>query len=625
MKSRMWGWAGCWRRLSSQELHTTMVLAITLSGVLPASAQTNVSIWTYHNDNARTGQNLRETQLTLGTVNSRSFGKLFSQPLDGWLFAQPLYLPGIAIPGKGTHNVVYVATEHNSVYAFDADSNVGSNAQPLWHVNFLNPSAGVLTVPIDDYGFDNPPELGITGTPVIDPTNGTLYVVAMTKETTNTQFRYVHRLHALDIHTGAERAGSPVVIQPSVAGTGAGSDSQGLIPFSSYNQLQRPGLVLLNGVVYAAFGSIGDMDPYHGWVLGFDAQTLALVQVFNDTPNGDAGGIWMSGAAPASDADGNLYCLTGNGDFDANLGVQNFGDSFLKLTPTGTNLLATDYFTPYDQALLNTEDGDLGSGGALVLPDEVGSPDHPHLLVGGGKEGTMYLLDRDNLGQFNTDNDSQIVQSLIHSVGSIYSAPAYFNSYVYFLAFQDVLKAFSITNGQLSEAPVSQGNTVFGFTGATPSISANGTNNAIVWTVQVDGWQSAQPAILRAYNATNLNEELYNSSQAETRDVLGPALKFTVPTIVNGKVYVCTANHLHVLGNLGSPTISNPGFDESHFQFTLSTIAGLSYILQCSDSLNPLQWRPLQGFVGNGSSMTLTDTNSSVGMRFYRVQVSPAQ
>lgn len=556
-------------------------------GAGPAYAQSSANVMTYHNDNARTGQNLREPNLTLQNVDADHFGLLFTYPVDGWMFAQPLYVSGLSIPGRGVHNVLFVATEHGSVYAFDADDNQGANADPLWQVSVINPAAGVTTVPIQDYGYGEPPELCITGTPVIDGVSGTLYVVAQTKETDGEYSVYVHRLYALDIYTGTEQPGSPVVIQPSVSGTGIGSDDQNQIAFSGFNQLQRPGLLLLNGVVYAAFGSIGDIDPYHGWLLGYDAKTLGLLQAFNDTPNGQGGGLWMSGGGTAADAAGNLYCLTGNGDFDAAKGGLDYGDSFLRLSAAGTNLVVSDYFAPYNQATLNVTDGDLGSGGPLVLPAEAGSAAHPHLLVGAGKAGTIYLLDRDHLGGFNPLDDSQIVQSLSQIIGSEFSTPAYFNHYIYFLGVQDVLKAFAITNGQMSRAPVSQAGTTFGFTGATPSISANGINNAIVWVVQVDAWESGGPAILRAYNATNLTQELYNSNQADSRDQLGPALKFTVPTVANGKVYVGTAFGMSVFGLLGVPMITRPPAS----QVALSGSSVTLEVSAQSDSPLSYQWQ----------------------------------
>jgi len=538
--------SGCVLSLCSASafpLFGLFTLCALVAGLVGARAQVNVL--TYHNDNARTGQNLNETTLTLANVNSNTFGKLFAFPVDGQIYAQPLYVPNLAITNQGTHNVVFVATEHDSVYAFDADSNTGSNAAPLWHVNFLNPSAGVTTVPSADVGSDNvAPEIGITSTPVIDLAGGTIYVEAKTKEVSGGVTNYVHRLHALDISSGVEKFGGPILVQASVPGTGDGNDGAGHVPFNGLRQMNRPGLLLANGRVYVAYASHGDNGPYHGWVLAYDAQTLQLTAAFNTTPNGGLGGIWQSGDGPACDPLGNLFFLTGNGTFAPGSGC--YGDSVLKLSPT---LSLSDYFTPSDQQTLNNGDLDLGSGGVLVLPDEVGSTNHPHLLVGAGKEGRIYLLDRDHLGQFNSGGD-QVVEEFLEPVGGEWSfnTPAYFNQTLYYLGAGDVLKAFAFSNGLLVTNPVSVGGTTFGFPGATPAVSANGTNNAIVWVLQTDAAPSGS-AILRAYNATNVAAELYDSTQAGARDNPGGAIKFSVPTVANGKVYVGTASQLSVFGN----------------------------------------------------------------------------
>lgn len=493
------------------------------------------AVLTYHSDNARTGQNLQETVLTPTNVNTVQFGKLFSLPVDGYIYAQPLYIANLNIGGQ-LHNVVFVATEHDSVYAFDADN---PGAAPLWHTSFIDPAAGVTTVAsVADTGcYDLVPEIGITGTPVIDPAAGRLYVVAKTKENGT----FVQRIHALDITTGADAVG-PVTIQATVPGTGDGSDGHGNLTFNPLQENQRAALLLSNGVLYIAFASHCDSNPYHGWVLAYDAATMNQVGAFNATPNGGMGGIWQSGGGAAADADGDVYVITGNGTFDADTGGSDFGDSFLKLA--GGTLMLSDYFTPYDQASLAANDTDLGSGGPLLLPDQTVGP--PHLLVGAGKEGTIYLVNRDAMGQFQTGSDSQIVQSLPGALGSLFSTPAYFANTVYFVAVDDVLKAYVLNNGQLTLS--GQAATPFGFPGASPVISANGSSNGIVWALQTDQYASAGPAVLHAYSAADVSIEFYNSNQNPARDDPGPAVKFTVPTVANGKVFVGTQNQLAVFG-----------------------------------------------------------------------------
>ena len=518
----------------------------------------SVSVLTYHNDIARTGRNTNETVLTLANVNSNNFGMLFSYAVDGYVYAQPLVLANVTIPGKGVHNVLYVATEHDSVYAFDADSNAGSNAAPLWLVSFINPSAGITSVPNGNIQCDDlVAEIGITSTPVIDPVGGTIYVVAKTAEVVGGVTNYLHRLHALDLTTGVEKLGGPVVVQGSVLGTGIDTDGSGHASFGSFLQLNRMALLLNNGVVYFGCGSHCDINPYHGWLFGFNAQTLATNGIFNATPNGERAGIWASGCGPACDANGNLYVSTGNGTFDPV--NSNYGDTLLKLS-ISNSLVVTDYFTPYNEQSLETNDNDLASGGVVLLPDEAGSGAHPHLVVCAGKEGTLYLVDRENMGKFNAAGDIQIVQSLLGAIGKCFDTPAYFNGTLYFVGANDVIKAFTITDGSLVSTPSSQGSTVFGFPGATPSISANGTNDAIVWAIQSDAFDSSGPSILHAYNAAHVSQELYNSTLAGARDILGGAVKFTVPTVANGKVYVGTETGLSVFGNIvAAPTIAPDG------------------------------------------------------------------
>ncbi len=506
------------------------------------------AVLTFHNDNFRTGQNTNETILTPANVGTNSFGKLFTYPVDGYVYAQPLVLTNVNIPGNGMHNVVFVATEHNSVYAFDADNGAGTNAAPLWHASFINPGAGVTTVPSTDVNCpDLTPEIGISSTPVIDPVSGTIYVVAKSRELTNAVTAYFYRLHALDVATGAEKFGGPVIIQPVAAGNGDGNDDAGHVPFYALREMNRAALLLNNGIVYVGFASHCDNPPYHGWLVGFDAQTLAQVSVLNTTPNGGDGGIWQAGGGPAADANGNIFLVTGNGTFDPP--NNNYGDSFLRLGAGTNGLTVADYFTPYNQDTLNDEDHDVGSGGSLLLPDEAGSVAHPHLMVGASKEGTIYLVDRDNLGQFNPANDSQIVQELAGAIGGSFGAPAYFNRTLYYLGNFDALTSFPIVNGQLDASSLTVNATTFRFPGATPCISASGTSNAIVWVIQSDAAFNSGPAVLHAYDAYNVANELYNSTLAGTRDNPGPAVKFSVPAIANGKVYVGTQNSLTVFGN----------------------------------------------------------------------------
>ncbi|MBI1815039.1 MAG: pyrrolo-quinoline quinone [Deltaproteobacteria bacterium] len=501
-----------------------------------------VNVLTHHNDNGRTGLNDQETTLTPANVNPTQFGRKFLHTVDGYVYAQPLYVSNVTIPGKGVHNAVYVATEHNSVYAWDADDASGPNRTPLWKVSFLG--RGVTIVPYRTTGTDDIiPEIGITGTPVIDIGTGTLYVVAKTRE----RLTYVQRLHALDITTGAEKFGGPVEITASVPGTGDGSDGTD-VPFNALRENQRPGLLLLNGVVYLAWASHGDNGPYHGWVIGYDATSLAQVAVYNATPNGGLGGIWQSGAGPAADSAGNIYFETGNGTFDAQLSGTNFGDSLVKLNSSG-GLSVADYFTPYNQDVLNAADADFGSGGAMLLPDQPGL--HPHLVVACGKEGTIYLVDRDTMGHFHAFDNSQIVQSLESAVGGTWSTPAYWNGMVYYIGTGDSLKAFQLISGMLSSTPVAQSPDGFGYPSATPSVSANGNSNAIVWALEVSNFGRRLPAVLRAYDASDVSHELYSSDQAaRRRDWAGGAVKFTVPTIANGKVYVGGFHRLTVYGLL---------------------------------------------------------------------------
>jgi hypothetical protein len=383
--------------------------------------------------------------------------------------------------------------------------------------------------------------VGITGTPVIDGSTGTLYVVAATKESGN----YFYRLHALDIVTGAERSGSPVVIQASVSGTGSGSEN-GQIAFLPVHQLQRGGLLLLNGVVYVPFGSYNDVNPYHGWIFGYDASTLQQVRVWNSTPNGEGAGVWMAGSSLSADSAGNIYAITGNGTFDADSGGNDYGDTLVKLTPAGNTFTVADYFTPSNQLTLSVGDIDMGSAGPMLLPDQPGPV--THLGVSGGKSGTIFLLNLDNLGKYQESGDTQVVQALPGALGSgannnNFSTPAYWQGNVYFVGQHDVVKQFQISNGLLSTLPIAQGTYTFGYPGANMIVSANGAADGILWCTEAGGVN-----VLHAFDASNVSHELYNSSWAGTRDYFGVAIRFSVPTVMNGKVYVAGQTELAVFG-----------------------------------------------------------------------------
>jgi hypothetical protein len=496
-------------------------------------------VLTFHNDNLRTGQNVNETILNTANVNSSTFGKLFSLPADGPIFAQPLYMPGVTV-GTQVRNLVFAATEHNSVYAWDADT---VSSTPVWHTSFINPTGGVTAIPCAEAAGNDcsaiTPEFGITSTPVIDSSTGTLYVVASTKEVSGGTTSYVYRLHALSVTTGQEKFGGPVVIQAT----------SGLASLVTTQQLQRPGLLLVNGVVYIGFGSHGDTSPWYGWLVGYNASTLQRVMVFNTAPTNGEGAIWQSGCGPAADASGNIYFNTGNGPFDANTGGLDYGDSIVKLNSSGTVL---DYFTPYNQAALDASDADVGSSGLVLLPDQTGT--YAHVLIGAGKQGVIYAVNRDGMGKYNAAGNQNIQSLAGLSTSGLFGSPAYWNGNVYFAAWNDYLRAFQVSNGTV--ALTSHSSVTLAFPGATPSVSSNGTSNGIVWIIQEnvpnDTVITNPPtAVLRAYDATNLANELYDSTQAAgNRDAAGGAVKFAVPTVANGKVYVGNSNQLTVYGLL---------------------------------------------------------------------------
>lgn len=516
-----------------------IAVAILVFGLGLLSAYAQVSVTTARNDNMRDGQNLSETILTPSNVNVNQFGKLFSQAVDGYVYAQPLYVPNVNIAGLGTHNVLYVATEHDSVYAFDADNNTGMNVSPLWYTSLIDPARGITTVSSNDVSCsDLIPEIGITSTPVIDTTAGTMFVVTKIKD--NGQFYHV--LHALSITTGLDQPGSPVVIHAQVKGN----------KFDGLKEAQRPGLLLVNGTLFIAWASHCDNQPYHGWVMSYDESTLKQLEVWNSTPNGGLGGVWQSGGGVASDGT-YVFFATGNGTYDGPKGGQDFADSVIKGPAISKPPHPFDYFTPYNQQSLSNGDTDVGSGGVLLLPDQGEGSPHQHLLVQVGKSGSIYLIDRDHMGGFNPNNNNQIVQDMENAIGGLWASPGWWNNNVYFGGSGDYLRQYTFdpTTGLLSTTAVATA-TYSGFPGPTPSISANGTSDAIVWTIQVDNYGSSGQAILHAYDANNIGTELYNTTQDSSRDQPGISVKFTVPTVVNGKVYVPTAAQVSVYGLLGN-------------------------------------------------------------------------
>jgi uncharacterized protein (TIGR03437 family) len=499
--------------------HTTFLFAgaLLMASSLAAQVNLNVNVLTDNYNNARTNANLNETILSTLNVNSTQFGKLFSLPVNGAINGQPLYVQGVAIPNQGTHNVVYVATHHNDVYAFDADT----QGNPLWHVN-LGPS-----VPGTDFNVADLTEIGVLSTPVIDITTNTIYVVAFTKESGN----HIYRLHALDITTGNEKFGGPVVIAATVAGTSNYDSLNGQTAFNASTHLQRPGLALLNNTVYIAFASHNDVDIWHGWLIGYNAATLQRVSAYMTTPNGWGGGIWQGGRAPAIDDQGNIYVSTGNGSFDTQ---QDYSESFIRFsTSTGVPKLA-DWFTPDNYASLTDLDSDLGSCGPLL--SRLG------WVIGGGKEGIVFLMDQNNLGHLQTGNN-QILQHF-QAIGFGIFNMAFWDrlggSMLYLRANADVVKAFRIEDNQFLTTPVSQSTSGAALPFDGMAISANGSAaySGIFWITVTQNGNNDGAGTLHAFNALDLSQELWNSDMNSSRDSLGTLAKFTAPTVVNGKVYV---------------------------------------------------------------------------------------
>jgi len=584
--------------------------SLTFTTQLTNATSTYVAVLTQHNDTGRTGMNLNEALLNVTNVNSNQFGLVFSRDVDDQIYAQPLVLTNVNILGRGTHNIVIVATVNDSVYAFDADN--AQVATPYWNVSFINPPNIVAPANTDMSAIgacggayqDFSGNIGIVGTPVIDPKAGTLYLVARTKENgTN----FVQRLHALDVTSGAERPNSPVIITATYPGTGDGSVS-GVITFDPLRQNQRPGLALVNGTVYISWSSHCDNGPYHGWVIGYDQTSLQRVAVYNDTPNGSDGGIWMSGQAPAADTNGNLYLVVGNGTVDTSGGADR-GESYLKLTRSGANLNVASWFTPYDWQNLENGDLDLGCGGLLLVPGT-------SLAFSGGKEGIVYLVNRDNMGGLTTSTTTnaniiqsfQVTSSEVHggavwwdgpgaSYGYLWPSSVYLQQYV----FNRSVGKFTLP--ALAQSPTPAPN---GQPGGILALSANGTNagSGILWAVhQVGGDANQQvlPGILHAYNAQNVGIELWNSEQLSWRDTVGKFAKFVPPTVANGKVYMATfANRLNVYGLQPPPPVSLVHSGGS-LLITWSTNTPASYTLQSATNLVIGTW------VGVTNSVVVTN------------------
>jgi hypothetical protein len=525
----------------SEALARPFMLILVLTMGLPAGPQ---SVTTSQYDNARSGANRLETNLTPRNVNVRHFGKLFSLKVDGDVYAQPLFLTGLDIPGKGRHDVLFVATEHDSIYAFDA---YGHPASPLWWVNFLR--KGVTTVPEDDVQCPFiVPEVGITSTPVIDADTGTLYVLARTKERTGSSSHYMQRLHALAATTGLEKFAGPVDIKATINGRGTDSQS-GKVLFDPLRENPRASLLLANGSVYLTWASSCDVGPYHGWVMAYDAHTLKQKAVFNASPDGDASGIWAGDTGPVADVRGNVFLATGNGRFDAVKGGRDYGDSLLKLD--GQSLKLHDYFAPFNVDELDADDKDLGSGGPVLLPPQSGP--HPHLVVIAGKGGTIYLIDRDHMGHYQPNNDSHAVQTIPSPGAGVFGSMAYWNHNFYVLSnsSNDAIRQFVVHEGKLTIKSASGSR--FPAICATPTVSANGVRDGVLWVLRSNDDRNA---VLYAFDAVDSSRLLYDSEQNPSRDRAGLSLRFNIPTIMSGHVYVGAKHEVDVYGLLNRKTAS---------------------------------------------------------------------
>jgi hypothetical protein len=573
-------------------IHTVTATSGTSAGSASIAVTDLSAVLTYHNDTARDGTNLREYALTPSTVTTATFGKLFSCAVDGAVYTQPLWLHGLSIAG-GIHNVIFVATQHDSAYAFDADA---TPCVTYWHVNLLDTLQGGTgnenPVSWNDVGEcfgDIYPEIGVTGTPVIDSVTKTIYLVSASESNpvnsghcSGSSATFYHRLHALSLTTGSEKFNAPVTIAASVPGTGDGSQG-GMVSFNSQLHHNRSGVVEDGKNIFLVFAAHEDATPYHGWVIGYQASDVQLqTAVFNTTPNGvngADGGIWAGGGAPAVDSGGDVYVATGNGVFDEAPPRPNndYGDSILRLhsikgsTLNGVNLSVAGWFTPYDELTLEQTDGDLGSGATILFPNQTSGHGPDHLLVQTGKGGVVYLIDRDKMGRFNSTSNDQIRQSFAGPSFGLWGSPALWQNNLYTGGQYDSLRQFAFnTSTELFNSTVASNSAhTFGYPGTTPSVSSRGSTHGLVWTIDASlyGYASPNagvncstvpvpsactgPAVLHAYDAADLAVEYWNSSMAtNNRDQAGNAVKFVPPTVANGKVYVSTRTEIDVYGLL---------------------------------------------------------------------------